>query len=164
MAYTFTHPKPDDLESFIGVNNPDADVAYARILEQVGRGEYDLAQRWLLTSAKGALAALVRAPVPRPIYRLRTSPDLNDEDALALLEFAANLRERDEPATLNYNSATSRDLSALALAQGWTLEAHVKGFDTDLRERDDLRADPAAQTFALSHLLTDAFAAFYTPI
>ncbi len=164
MPYSFANPTRETVKDFIGLSSPHVDELYARVLEQVERGEYDFSKRWLFAFGGKALAALVRAPVPRPIYLLRALPELTDADKSALLDFAAKLSERDELATLNYNSATSPDFSRLALAEGWTLEGHVKGFETSLAERNDLKADPAAQTFALSHLLSEEFKTFYTPI
>ena len=150
MSYSLTNPTRETVKDFIDLSNPHADELYGRVLGQIERGEYNFSTRWLFTFEGIALAALMRAPVPRPIYRLRASLELTDADTRALLGFAAKLGEGEEPATLNYDSATSPDFSALALAEGWALEAHVKGFQTSLAARNDLKADPAARTFALA--------------
>ena len=130
----------------------------------MAEGRYDASKRWLLIERGSALAALTRYPSPRPIYALRTAPELSEEAEAKLLEFAAALGEGDEPATLNFDAATAVDLSKSALRRGWVLEAHVKGFDTPLADRADLKPDPTAQAFPLDHLQSEAFADFYRPI
>ena len=91
MSYSFTNPTGETLKDFIGVANPHAEATYSQILGQIERGEYNFSTRWLFAFEGVALAALMRAPVPRPIYRLRASPELTDVDTRALLGFAAAL-------------------------------------------------------------------------
>ena len=115
-------------------------------------------------SAAKPLAALTRAPVPRPIYRLKAEPGMTEGDVLELLRFATTLSEAGGPAALNYTAQSSPDFSVLALGRGWTLEAHVRGYRTDLSVRDDLEADPAARTFPVAHFLSEDFLTFYRPV
>lgn len=164
MTYTFTQPTEATLRDFVTVRNPDPESEYSRAAEAFAQGRLELSKRRLFTADERPLAALTRAPVPRPIYHLRAEPDLTEADALELLRFAATLGEAGGPATLNYTAGTAPDLSALALEQGWTLEAHVRGYRTDLSRRDDLEADPTARTFPVAHLLSGDFLAFYRPV
>ena len=148
----------------MSLRNDAAEDSYQAASQKMAEGRYDVSKRWLLTEGENALAALTRYPAPRPIYALRTAQELSEEAEAKLLEFAAALGEGDEPATLNFNAATAADLSRSALRRGWVLEAHVKGFDTPLADRADLKPDPAAQAFALEHSQSEAFADFYRPI
>ena len=132
-------PTEATLRDFFAVRNPDPEAEYP-------------------------LASLTRAPVPRPLYRLKAEPNLIEKDVLEPFHFAATSGETGGPVTLNYTAQTSPDLSALALKQGWTLEAHVRGYRTDLGVRDDLEADPAARTFPVEHFLNEDFLAFYRPV
>lgn len=164
VKYTFTLPTEATLREFVGVHSRDAEAEYALALATLADGRLELSQRRLFTADGKPLAALIRAPVPRPIYRLNAEPDMTEADTLELLRLAATLGEAGGPATLNYTAQTAPDISALAVKQGWTLEAHVTGFRTDLGSRDDLTADPAARTFPVEDFLGEAFLEFYRPI
>ena len=164
VTYTFSPPTEATLRDFISVRNPDPEAEYSRALAALAEGRLELFKRRLFLAAGKPLAALTRAPVPRPIYRLKAEPDLTEADALELLRFATTLSEAGGPATLNYTAQTSPDFSALALKRGWTLEAHVMGFRTDLSSRDDLEPDPAARTFPVEEFPGEDFSRFYRPI
>ena len=60
---------------------------------------------------------------------------MTEGDVLELLRFATTLSEAGGPAALNYTAQSSPDFSVLALGRGWTLEAHVRGYRTDLSVR-----------------------------
>ena len=164
MSYKFKNVTAETLKAFISLRTPDPDKVYQMVLEKVQEGDYDFNSRWFYTREGVALAALTRYPTPRPIYSLRTVPDIDEQDTLRLLEFSEELSEESGPATLNYNLASAADISGTALEQGWTLEAHVQGFDTPLGERTDLKPDSAAKSFPLDHLKSEDFATFYKPI
>lgn len=133
-------------------------------MAKVAAEGYDFSRRWLFSRDTLPLARLIRYPTPRPIYNLKTNPALSKEDIAQLLVHTQNLAEGEHPVTLNYTLANASDISSIALAQGWLAEAHVMGFDTNLLERNDLAADPAAKTLGLEHLQSPDFAAFYQAI
>ena len=162
--YSFLPLTEATLRDFVSVRNPDPEAGYSQALAALADGRLELSKRRLFRADGKPLAALTRAPVPRPIYRLKAESDLTEADTLELLSFAMTLSEADGPATLNYAAQTSPDFSALALGRGWTLEAHVRGYRTNLSVRDDLEADPAAQTFPVVHFLSENFLAFYRSI
>lgn len=164
VRYTFAPPTEATLRAFVGVRSRDPDAEYPRAAAAFVQGRLELSQRRLFTADGLPLAALTRAPVPRPIHHLKAEPDMTEADLLELLRLAATLGEVGGPAALNYTAQTAPDISALALTQGWTLEAHVMGFRTDLSGRNDLTADPAARTFPIDDFLGEAFLEFYRPI
>lgn len=127
MTYTFTQPIKATLRDFVGIRNPDAEAKHPRVAEVLARGRLEPSQRRLFTTGGKPLAALTRAPVPRPGYRLRAEPDMNEADLLELSRFAAASSEAGGPATLTYTAQTAPDLSALALTQGGVLEAGPDG-------------------------------------
>ena len=113
--YSFSPPTEATLRSFVGVRNPDPEAGYLQALAALADGRLELSERRLLTADGKPLAALTRAPVPRPIYRLKAEPGLTEADTLELLRSAATLSEAGSPATLNYTAQTSPDFSAVAL-------------------------------------------------
>lgn len=148
----------------MSIRNPNAEANYQEIAAKVIAGNYDFSRRWLFARGTSPLARLIRYPTPRPIYNLKTNPELNAQDIQELLKHVQQLAEGEHPVTLNYTLANASDISGIALAQGWLKEAHVRGFDTILLERNDLEADPAAKSLALEHLQSPQFAAFYKTI
>ena len=164
VTYTFSPPTEATLRDVVAVRNPDPEAGYAQALAALADGRLDLSKRRLFLAAGKPLAALTRAPVPRPIYRLKAEPGMTEGDVLELLRFATTLSEAGGPAALNYTAQSSPDFGALALGRGWTLEAHVMGFRTDLSSRDDLEPDPAARTFPVEEFPGKDFSRFYRPI
>ena len=163
-TYSFLPPTEATLRDFVGVRNPDPEAGYLQALAALADGRLELSNRRLFLADGKPLAALTRAPVPRPIFRLKAELDLTERDVPPLLRLATTLSEAGGPATLNYTAQTSPDFSALALGRGWRLEAHVRGYRTDLSVRDDLEADPAARTFPVAHFLSEDFLAFYRSV
>ena len=122
-TYSFLPLTEATLRDFVSVRNPDPEAGYSQALAALADGRLELPNRRLFLADGKPLAALTRAPVPRPIYRLKAEPDLTERDVPPLLSFAKTLSETGGPATLNYTAQTSPDFSALALGRGWTLEA-----------------------------------------
>ena len=164
MSYKFENVTPETLKAFVSFRNPHPEEAYQHVSKIVSEGDYDFTKRWLYTKDDIVLSILVRFPVPRPIYSLRTTLDISEQDILKLLDFSEQLSEQDDLVTLNYATSNAKDISKTALNQGWTTEAHVMGFDTPLLERNDLKPDLAAKSFPLEHLKSSDFADFYKPI